>query len=102
MNHITSSIHFQHKYNAKNGNNKEFGNIYICTYSDYVTYSNSVVECYNDTLYLNYYSSRGISLCYGGGNVGIGTSSPSYKLDVNGNTRMTSITLQAKDNLYYK
>lgn len=38
----------------------------------------------NDTLYLNYYSQGNVDLCYGGGNVGIETGSPSEKLDVNG------------------
>lgn len=39
----------------------------------------------NGSLYLNYRSSGNISLCQGGGNVGIGTTSPVYKLHVNGN-----------------
>ena len=38
----------------------------------------------NNTLYLNYYSQGNVDLCYGGGNVGIETGSPSEKLDVNG------------------
>lgn len=37
-------------------------------------------------LHLNYRTSNDVILCYGGGNVGIGTS-PSYKLDVNGQMR---------------
>lgn len=41
----------------------------------------------NGGIYLNYRNSGNVSLCYGGGNVGIGTITPSYKLDVNGQMR---------------
>ncbi len=41
----------------------------------------------NGCLYLNYRNSGNVSLCQGGGNVGIGTTTPSYKLDVNGQMR---------------
>lgn len=41
----------------------------------------------NGGIYLNYRSSGNVSLCYGGGNVGIGTTTFSYKLDVSGQMR---------------
>lgn len=41
----------------------------------------------NGGIHLNYRNSGNVSLCCGGGNVGIGTTTPSYKLDVNGQMR---------------
>lgn len=66
-----------------------FGNIYICTKSDYTTYDSSIIECYaGNNLYLNYYSPRGVNLCNGGGTVQIGPyttgDTGNNKLFVNG------------------
>ena len=41
----------------------------------------------NGGIHLNYRNSGNVSLCQGGGSVGIGTTTPSYKLDVNGQIR---------------
>ena len=38
----------------------------------------------NGSIHLNYRNSGNVSLCYGGGNVGIGATASFYKLDVNG------------------
>ncbi|HQP03082.1 MAG TPA: hypothetical protein PLP11_00640 [Bacteroidales bacterium] len=41
-------------------------------------------------LYLQYYEANSIYMAYGGGNVGIGNTAASYKLDVTGNGRFTT------------
>lgn len=41
----------------------------------------------NAGIHLNFRNSGNVSLCQGGGSVGIGTTTPSYKLDVNGQMR---------------
>lgn len=43
----------------------------------------------SDNLLINYRSSADVDLCQGGGNVGIGTNTPTQKLDVHGNIRAT-------------
>lgn len=46
----------------------------------------SEINNYGSELNLQYNTSRGITMCLGGGNVGIGTGISSYKLNVNGDT----------------
>lgn len=77
------------KWSIRTSGAAHFGNVYICTKSDYTTYDSSIIECYaGNNLYLNYYSPRGISLCNGGGTVQIGPyttgDTGNNKLYVNG------------------
>ena len=51
------------------------------------------INC-SDNLLINYRSSTNVSLCNGGGNVGIGTISPTQKLDVNGNITTKGFGIQ--------
>ena len=48
------------------------------------------INSYTGQLHLNYRVSTGVTLCIGGGNVGIGTTSPSQKLSVSGRIACTS------------
>ena len=79
------------KWNIRESGAAHFGNVYICTKSDYTTYDSSIIECYNDALYLNYYSSTKVILCNGGGAVHIGPYTTgdmgNNKLYVNGQVR---------------
>lgn len=60
-------------------------NICIETESDGTAGSRgSEINCFTSPLYLQHATSYGVIMCYGGGNVGIGTVSPGYKLHVNG------------------
>lgn len=47
-------------------------------------YTDEINNITNGSIYLNYRNSGNVNLCYGGGKVGIGTTTPSYKLHVNG------------------
>ena len=55
----------------------------------------------NGSIHLNYRNSGNISLCKGGGNVGIGTVSPTYKLDVNGQMRTSGFHHSSVDSNNY-
>lgn len=52
----------------------------------------SEINNYTAPLYLQHNTSNNLYACVGGGNVGIGTSSPSAKLDVNGRIKTTAST----------
>lgn len=73
------------KWSIRESGAAHFGNVYICTKSDYTTYDSSIIECYGgNNLYLNYYSPIGINLCNGGGTVQIG----SYTTGDTGNNKL--------------
>ena len=52
-----------------------------------------IIDSSSNYLSLNHYVNKDVILASGGGNVGIGTTSPAYKLDVNGHTRINESEL---------
>lgn len=59
----------------------------------------SEINNYNGLIFLQYDTSFGLSLCQGGGNVGIGTTEPSYRLDVKGDIRAAGFYEESDINL---
>lgn len=64
-----------------------FGFIHIASTNDNSLNRDIIESDSGYGIHLNYFNGGNVSLCNGGGNVGIGTSSPAYKLDVNGQVR---------------
>lgn len=73
------------KWNIKTSGAAQFGIIHIASKSD-GSFNSNVIEC-GSSMHLNYFSSQNVSLCNGGGKVGIGKADPLYKLDVAGSGR---------------
>lgn len=63
----------------------KFKDIYIAASNSSFGEEFNVIEDFNSTLCLNWYSSQEISMCHGGGNVKIGTLISDGKLNVGGN-----------------
>lgn len=73
------------RWNIKTSGAAQFGIIHIASKSD-GSFNSNVIEC-ESSMHLNYFSSQNVSLCNGGGKVGIGKADPFYKLDVAGSGR---------------
>ena len=57
-------------------------------------YFNEINNTSDGSIYLNYRNHGDVSLCKGGGKVGISTATPSYELDVRGNTFTTGFGIR--------
>ena len=66
-----------------------FKNIYIAAKDKNFNEDTNVIECFDETLCLNWYSSRNINMCNGGGVIKIGTGITDGKLNVGGNILAT-------------
>lgn len=73
------------KWSIRTSGAAHFGSIYIASKTD-TSFNSNVIEC-TSSIHLNYFSAQDVSLCNGGGKVGIGKSDPLYKLDVAGSGR---------------
>ena len=66
-----------------------FKKIYIAAKDKNFNEDTNVIECFDETLCLNWYSSRDINMCNGGGIIKIGTGITDAKLNVGGNILAT-------------
>ena len=77
-------------WNIRQSGSARFGKIHIASKNDESSDVNVIESDSGFGIHLNYSCGDNISLCHGGGRVGIGTSSPSYKLGVDGSIMATS------------
>ena len=73
----------------KSNGTARFKQIYIAAKDKNFNEDVNVIECFDSTLCLNWYSSRDINMCNGGGIVKIGTGITDGKLNVGGNILAT-------------
>lgn len=74
-------------WNIRQSGAARFGKIHIASKNDESANNNVIESDTGVSLHLNYFNNGNITLCNGGGNVGIGTMSPAYKLDVKGQVK---------------
>lgn len=84
---ITSQTENREWVIKQNGTAK-FRNIYIAAKNKEYTQDTNVIEAFDEALCLNWYSNTNVSLCKGGGNVGIGITG-TERLSVAGNILAT-------------
>ena len=76
-------------WNIRQSGAARFGRIHIASKNDESANNNVIESDTGVSLHLNYFNNENITLCNGGGSVGIGTTAPTQRLDVHGNIRAT-------------